>query len=244
MTYFNLYSVKFDDLKMDNETGHYKSVITYDGDLHTPGMKIVDVSETERTIEVEFLSRYPDFYDLVYSLDNYTVDSIVTNGERWFGNKPSNDTIDHLLQRTTKNPKSLHNLPSMIITVPKTCQIFGKENKHKSNKKSIKQNSQPTHTLNDDLKSFTGNSLMLLNDLSINSEISLDLVLKSVIFKPTKCYLEYEAKRIIVTTLIGTVTESVMDSTEEYSDETEAIYAMTTSEASSDGSSISVDYDN
>lgn len=204
MSFFNLYSVKFDDLQLDPKTDNYASPITYEGQLTAPGMKVIDVkSSNPRVLELEFLSRYPDFYDLIYSIDNYTIDGIVSNGENWFGSKPNFETIDHLCQRTINSPKNIHNCPTMEVYVAEDCEVFDREDRSVS-----------------------------VDDLHINNEVSLDLVLRSVVFKKTKCHLVYEAVKIKITNYLGTVTESVMDSAEEYSDITEALYAMTSSEDS------------
>lgn len=206
MSYFNLYSVKFNDLKLEPGTQNYSSQINYEGQLSIPGMKIVDVKSDEpRVLEVEFLTQHPDFYDLIYSIDNYTIDGIINSGESWFGSKPNYETIDHLCQRTIKAPKSIHNNPTMEVFVSKDCEVYDKEGKSLS-----------------------------VDDLNINNEISLDLVLRNVTFKKTKCQLVYDAVRINITNYLGTVTESIMDSTEEYSDITEALYAMTSSESLDD----------
>lgn len=204
MTYFNLYSVKLQDLEQDDQKENFLSRITYDGDLESHGMKIVDI--TSDKIELEFLPRYPEFYDLIYSIDNYVVDGIMANGEKWFGSKPNYDTVHHMFQNSIDIPTSLHHCPTMTVYMNKNCQILGKKG-----------------------------DVIDLNDLQVNSEVSIDLTLSHIIFKTTKCHLVYEAKRILVTNLVGTVTESIMDSTEEYSDVTEALYAMTsTSENSSE----------
>lgn len=123
--------MRLNDLELElienNKT--FVSKIKYNGqnfDMKTSLLKLVDIKKENDIcmIEVEFLSKFSDFYELIYDIDDFVLNQILSKSNKWFGAEKMNpETIENLFKRTLQLPNKLSRNPTMKLIVDKKIDV-------------------------------------------------------------------------------------------------------------------------
>lgn len=175
-TDINLNSIIFNDPIYNKNDDIFESNIKYsNGDssddftINTARLRIVKIKKygDVTKLVVEFLLSEPKFYEVIKNIDEYTINKVVENSERWFGNKSKYETIENLFKNTIELPNKLHNFPVMAIYLLNDCKIYNKVG-----------------------------DLVNINQLKENNEITTELQLKNIEFHVHKYNLDYICSKI------------------------------------------------
>jgi hypothetical protein len=177
-TKINIQNIIIHDPVMHKKTFMSTLGLNDDNDITfmTDTMKIVSVDG--RKLILEFLPNYPQFFKFIYDVDMTILETIVDNGQKWFGKIPKYDTIDRLFQRSIIPQTSLLTYPTMQFVVPDGCVI----------------------------RDINGDNIKL-SELEENNEVSCVLTIKHIIFLENKFYLDFEINEINVENYVAQQTE-------------------------------------
>lgn len=92
------------------------------------------------SIDVEFLPESNSFYNFILDLDILAKNTIIQNGDSWFGTSLNNITIENLFKKNIQNPKNIPALPFFTLYFFNEDLIKIKNKKKSLNYKDLKEN--------------------------------------------------------------------------------------------------------
>jgi hypothetical protein len=179
---------------LEPESDYYISKISPAIVFSTPKMKLASIDELHRKdrykLEAEFLLYKADFYEKLLEIDNYVLDTILSNSEKWFGVKLNKDTLDMLFRRNIRLPKKLTSTPVLELNVDtNVCKVMDKTD-HKIDFIELREDYEVSFVISVGAINFHKNKYNLVYDVQ---EIKIHNY-----FCPTSEYMLEDEEEIVV----------------------------------------------